>query len=120
MQSTQSLRGQAEPEAGQARLRLGSDPTTGRLYELLDDRQPDAVSAADSVARLLHPIEALEDVRQVALWDGIAGIGDGYQHITRAGLCRHGHRAAGGGVARRVLQQVGEDLRQLIRIGASR
>ena len=58
---TAAQRREAEPEPRQAVARLRADPATALLDELLDDGQSDAGAPARAIARLLDPIEALED-----------------------------------------------------------
>ena len=66
--------GQHEPEPGQAFDRVRTDPATDGFDELLDDRQADARPAVGPVARLVDPVEALEDVGQVRGRDPVAGV----------------------------------------------
>ena len=74
--------GEAEPEAGRALARLRADPPAARLDELLHDGQPDAGATARPVARLLDPVEALEDAVEVLGRDAVAGVGDRHQEVA--------------------------------------
>ena len=57
---------------------------------------------------------------QILSGDARARIGYGHENVGVAPPCTHTYPAAIGGVAHGVLQQVREDLREVIRIGARR
>src|SRR5207249_12250474 len=110
---------QAEPELRDARLRFRADPAAGCFDQLFDDGQPDAGAAAGAVPGLLDPIEALEDVGQILLRDAVACVADADEDIAPPSLGRDRDQSAVRRVAGRVLEQIGEHLRQLVRLGAS-
>src|SRR5207237_7984286 len=69
-------RGQAYPEPRRMVGRIGAHLAARRLDQLLYDREPDARASARRVARLLHPVEALEDNWAVGRGDSVAGVAD--------------------------------------------
>src|SRR3954468_1901974 len=109
---------QAEPETCPTRHGLRTDATAGRFDELLDDREPDPGAASASVARFLHPVEALEDVWQVVGGNGLAGVRHRHDDVVATTLGRDGDRASGLRVADGVLEQVRQDLGETVRVGA--
>ncbi len=92
-----------------AGLAANVELTTMALNHMLDDRQPESGSAGVARAAAVNAIEALGQPRQVFVRDAYAGIGD----RQRAGAIGqqtpgHFHAAAVGGVAHRVVDQVGD------------
>src|SRR5919201_2220829 len=108
----------AEPEAREAALRIDPDRAAAELDELLHDCETDAGATARAITRLLDAVEALEDMRQISGWDLLAGVGDADEGAVARGLSGDRHPTAFRRVADRVLQQVREDLREVIRVRA--
>jgi hypothetical protein len=59
-----------------------------------------------------HPREHIEDAIQCLAGDPDAGVFDIDPHLALGALDAYRDRAAGGAVLRRVVQNVGEDLRE--------
>jgi hypothetical protein len=87
------------------------------LDELLHDRQADAGATQGTIARLLHPVEALPDVGQVVGRDPRTGVGDLDRDTDSVGAPRgfDEHPAARGRVPHSVLEEVAQDLGELVR-----
>ena len=80
--------------------------------ELVDDREPEARAHAASVPRAVVEVEALERPRQVGLGEPGTVVDD----LEAAGAGEDPHRAAGGGRAQGVLDEVRERLEHAIRV----
>ena len=94
--------GRPEPLAGG-----GRGPAAEPFGDVLDDRQPEAGAAEALRPRRVGAIEALEHVRQVALGDPRAVVGDRQRHGVALARAPSSSRVAPGpGVLDRVLHQV--------------
>ena len=105
---------QTEPEPGPLVHRCDAYPTAGGLDQLADDGQADPGSAVGAVARLLDPVEPLEDVAQVGGRDAFTGIGDRHRDLTCCPVHGDRRQPAGRRVADRVLQEVAQHLGEVV------
>src|SRR5215207_954474 len=96
--------GRAEPLAGG-----GLGPAAKPFRDVLDDRQPEAGPPEPLRPRRVRAIEALEDMRQVALRDPGAVVGDRQRHDVALAAHRRGRGRPGARVLDRVLHEVADD-----------
>src|SRR5919198_3158673 len=109
-----------EREGGALALHgLDGDPPAHRLHETLRDEQAEAGAAARAAVsrRGLGAIELPEDSLLFGDGDPDPFVRDPELDLVGLAARHHRHRAAAGRVANRVVDERGEDLAQLLRIG---
>jgi hypothetical protein len=105
---------EAHGKAGAAVLAgtVGDDRSALEFDQAAHERQPDAEATLRAIRRTLGLGEEPEDMRQQRRVDACAVVANVQDHLAIGDFRAQVELAAGGGEFRRVVEQVGDDLRE--------
>src|SRR5689334_8957917 len=101
--------------ASPAQLAASLDPASMLLGDMLDDREPEPGAAGVPRASSIHPIEPLEDARQVSARDPNARVRDREDGVRVGALDANLDPSAGSCEPDRIVQQVAREKAEVFR-----